>query len=401
MKPISKKIAAIQESQTQLLASRARQLKAEGIDIVSLTAGEPDFPTPQLIKDAAVRAIHENFTKYTANQGIPELLKAISEKFHRDNGISFAPSQILVSCGAKHSIYNALGAVCDRGDEVIIPAPYWVSYPEMVKLVDAKPVIIQSSPKNQFKITPAQLKKAITKKTKALILCSPSNPTGAVYSPEEIEQLARIVEKTGIYVISDEIYEKVIYDDAKHLSMGSLNAVRDQVITVNGVSKVFSMTGWRIGYMGGRKDIVQAAGKIQGQMTSNASSISQKAALAALTNNLDSEVRMMVEEFDRRRLFLVQELKNIPQIEFIYPKGSFTLFVNVKAYLHKRVGGKQIATSDSLCEYFLTAHSVAMVPGTGFGAPQWMRLSYACSMADLQKAVERLHRGFARLRSDG
>jgi len=399
MKPLSKQIAAIEESQTQLLASRARQLKAEGIDVVSLTAGEPDFPTPQLVKDAAIRAIQENFTKYTANQGIPELLKAISEKFHRDNSIQFSPSQILVSCGAKHAIYNALRAICDRGDEVIIPAPYWVSYPEMVKLVDAKPVIVQTSPKNHFKITPAQFKKAVTKKTKAFILCSPSNPTGSVYTQREIEQLARIVEKTGIYVISDEIYEKVIYDDAKHFSMGSIDAVRNQVVTVNGVSKVFSMTGWRIGYLGAHKDIVQAAEKIQSQTTSNASSISQKAALAALTNDLDSEVRVMVEEFDRRRHFLIHEMKKIPHIEFVYPKGSFTLFLNVKAYLHKRVQGKQIGTSDSLCDYFLNEHGVAMVPGSGFGAPEWMRISYACSMADLQKAAERLHRGFAELSS--
>ncbi len=397
MKPISKKIASLEESQTQLLASRARQLKAEGIDVVSLTAGEPDFPTPQLVKDAAIRAIRENFTKYTANQGIPELLKAISEKFHRDNAIQFSPSQILVSCGAKHSIYNALRAICDRGDEVIIPAPYWVSYPEMVKLVDAKPVIVPTLAKHQFKMTAAQFKKAISRKTKALILCSPSNPTGSVYSQEEIEQLARIVEKTGIYVISDEIYEKVIYDHMKHFSMGSVDAVRNQVVTVNGVSKVFSMTGWRIGYMGAHKDIIQAAEKVQSQTTSNASSISQKAALAALTNDLDSEVRVMVEEFDRRRHFLVREMKKIPQIEFIYPKGSFTLFLNVKSYLHKRIQGKQIKTSDSLCDYFLNEHSVAMVPGTGFGAPEWMRISYACSMADLEKGAERLHRGFGEL----
>ncbi len=399
MKPLSKKIAGIEESQTQLLASRARQLKAEGIDVVSLTAGEPDFPTPQLVKDAAVRAINENFTKYTANQGIPDLLKAIAEKFHRDNGIQFSPSQILVSCGAKHSIYNALQAICDKGNEVIIPAPYWVSYPEMVKLVDATPVIIATTAKNQFKMTPAQLSRAITKKTKAFILCSPSNPTGSVYTQAEIEQLARIVEKTGIYVISDEIYEKVVYDGVKHFSMGSIDAVHNQVITVNGVSKVYSMTGWRIGYMGAHREIVQAAEKIQSQMTSNASSISQRAALAALTNDLDSEVRVMVDEFDRRRHFLMDEMKKIPQLEFIYPRGSFTLFLNIKPYLKKKVHAKQIGTSDSLCDYFLNEHSVAMVPGTGFGAPEWIRISYACSMADLQKAAERLRRGFAELLS--
>ena len=367
---------------------------------MSLTAGEPDFPTPQLVKDAAIRAIQENFTKYTANQGIPELLKAISEKFHRENAIQFSPSQILVSCGAKHSIYNALRAICDRGDEVIIPAPYWVSYPEMVKLVDAKPVIVPTLAKHQFRMTPAQFKKAITKKTKALILCSPSNPTGSVYTQEEIEQLAHIVEKTGIYVVSDEIYEKVIYDHMKHFSMGSIDSVRNQVVTVNGVSKVFSMTGWRIGYMGAHKDIIQAAEKVQSQTTSNACSISQRAALAALTNDLESEVRVMVEEFDRRRHFLVREMKKIPHIEFIYPKGSFTLFLNVKSYLHRHIQGKQIKTSDSLCDYFLNEHSVAMVPGTGFGAPEWMRISYACSMADLEKGAERLHRGFSELLAD-
>jgi len=293
-----------------------------------------------------------------------------------------------------------LRAICDRGDEVIIPAPYWVSYPEMVKLVDAKPVIVPTLAKHQFRMTPAQFKKAITKKTKALILCSPSNPTGSVYTQEEIEQLAHIVEKTGIYVVSDEIYEKVIYDHMKHFSMGSIDSVRNQVVTVNGVSKVFSMTGWRIGYMGAHKDIIQAAEKVQSQTTSNASSISQRAALAALTNDLESEVRVMVEEFDRRRHFLVREMKKIPHIEFIYPKGSFTLFLNVKSYLHRHIQGKQIKTSDSLCDYFLNEHSVAMVPGTGFGAPEWMRISYACSMADLEKGAERLHRGFSELLAD-
>jgi aspartate aminotransferase len=397
MLPISKKVAKLEESQTQAFAARARKMRSEGIDVVSLTAGEPDFPTPQLIKDAAIKAINENFTKYTSNQGIPELLHAITHKFQNDNNLKFETSQILVSCGAKHSVYNALQALCDEGDEVIVPAPYWVSYPEMVKLVDATPVIVQTSEDNHFKMTPAQLRRAITKKTKALILCSPSNPTGAVYTPEEVFQIAEVVAKTGIYVISDEIYEKIIYDGYQHVSIGSFEPIRDQVVTVNGVSKVFSMTGWRIGYMGARKDIVQAAEKIQSQMTSNASSISQKAALAALTNDLSGEVQAMVREFDRRRKFLLGEMDKIKGLKYIYPRGSFTLFVNIKPFLKAKVNSHTLTTSDDVVMYFLNEHNVAMVPGSSFGAPHWMRLSYACSMEDLQKAVRRLHNGFAEL----
>lgn len=399
MLPISRKVTKLEESQTQAFAAKARKMRAEGIDVVSLTAGEPDFPTPQLIKDAAIKAINENFTKYTANQGIPELLHAITHKFQKDNNLKFDPSQILVSCGAKHSIYNALQALCDKGDEVIVPAPYWVSYPEMVKLVDATPVIVQTSEENHFKMTPAQLRRAVTKKTKAFILCSPSNPTGAVYTPEEIAELGAVVAKTGIYVIADEIYEKIIYDGYKHMSIGSIEGIRDQVVTVNGVSKVFSMTGWRIGYMGARKDIVQAAEKIQSQMTSNASSISQKAALAALTNDLSGEVHAMVREFDRRRKFLLGEMDKIKGLKYIYPHGSFTLFVNIKPFLRAKVNSHTIKTSDDIVNFFLNEHNVAMVPGSSFGAPHWMRLSYACSMEDLQKGVRRLHNGFAELAS--
>jgi aspartate aminotransferase len=397
MLPISKKVARLEESQTQAFAARARNMRAQGIDVVSLTAGEPDFPTPQLIKEAAIKAINENFTKYTSNQGIPELLHAITHKFQDDNNLKFDTSQILVSCGAKHSVYNALQAICDEGDEVIVPAPYWVSYPEMVKLVDARPVIVQSSAENHFKMTAAQLKHAVTKKTKALILCSPSNPTGAVYTPDEIVELAAVVAQTGVYVISDEIYEKIIYDGYKHFSIGSIEPIWEQVITVNGVSKVFSMTGWRIGYMGARKDIVQAAEKIQSQMTSNAPSISQKAALAALTNNLSYEVAAMVKEFDRRRKYLLAEMDKVKELKYIYPRGSFTLFVNIKPFLKAKINSHKLETSDDVVMYFLNEHNVAMVPGSSFGAPHWMRLSYACSMEDLQKAVRRLHNGFAEL----
>ncbi len=397
MLPLSKKVAAIEESQTLALSARARKMKDEGIDVVSLTAGEPDFPTPQPIKDAAIKAINENFTKYTSNQGIPDLLHAICHKFEKDNDLHFDPSEILVSSGAKHSLFNALQALCDRGDEVIIPAPYWVSYPMMVKLVDATPVVVQTSAENDFKITPAQLRKAVTKKTKALLFCSPSNPTGAVYTPKEIYDLAEVVAQTGIYVVSDELYEKIIYDDIQHVSIGSVDPIRDQVVTVNGVSKVFSMTGWRIGYLGARKDIVRAAEKVQGQMTSNASSISQKAALAALTLDLKKEVSAMVHEFDRRRKYLLGELDMIKKLKYIHPQGGFTLFLNIKPFLKSKVNSHVLATGEDIVEFFLNEHNVAMVPGVGFGSPDWMRLSYACSMEDLQKAVRRLQNGFAEL----
>ncbi len=397
MRPLSKKLTSIERSQTMMLFARAKKMRAEGIDVVSLTAGEPDFATPQIIKDAAIKAIQDNFTKYTANQGIPELLKAVADKFRRDNNLRFEPSQILVSCGAKHSLYNALQAVCNRGDEVIIPAPYWVSYPEMTKLVDAVPIIVKTSAANQFKITAPQLKKAITRKTKAMIFCSPSNPTGAVYTKDEITAIAKVVKASGIFFISDEIYEKVLYDSLSHFSIGSLDEVRDQVITVNGVSKAYSMTGWRIGFLGARKEITDAAEKVQSQITSNANAIAQKAAYAALSNNLDGEVNTMVREFDRRRQFLVSEFQKMKGLEFIYPRGAFYIFANVKAFLNKSVNGAIIKTADDLCEHLLTKHLVAAVPGSGFGAKDWVRLSYACSMADLEKAAGRLQRALGEL----
>lgn len=394
---IAHKIARLEESQTMALAARANRMKADGIDVVSLTAGEPDFPTPQPIKDAAIAAINANFTKYTAAQGILELRQAIATKFRYDNGIHVEPSQVVVSSGAKHSIFNALLAVCNRGDEVIIPAPYWVSYPEMAKLVDAKPVIVHTAAENHFKMTPAQLKKAITKKSKVLILCSPSNPTGSVYTPEELQELAKVVTKAGIFVLSDEIYERIIFDGMKHFSLGSMEAIKDQVITVNGASKVFSMTGWRIGYLAANEQVAAAVEKIQSQTTSNASSISQKAVLAALTLDLSAEVQNMVSEFDRRRRFLLDEVKKIKHFSFIYPQGSFTLFFSVKPWFGAHVNGTRMKTSEAICDFFLNEHNVAMVPGTGFGAKEWVRLSYACSMDDLHKAVRRLQAGFAEL----
>jgi aspartate aminotransferase len=395
MPKLSEKILNLPESETLRISAIAKNMKAQGIDVVSLSAGEPDFPTPEHIKEAAIQAIKENFTKYTQNQGIPELINAIIEKFRRDNNIEYKPSEILVSSGAKHSIYNALQAICNPGDEVIIPAPYWVSYPAMVALVDAKPVILKTDIKNNFKITPEQLRNVITPRTKALIFNSPSNPTGTVYTEDEIRRIAEVVYEKNIFVISDEIYEKIIYDE-KHFSMASIKELRDLVITVNGVSKAYAMTGWRIGYMGANEEIIKLANKVQGQVTSNASSISQKAAVAALTGTQEP-VRKMVNEFKIRRDFLCSELMQIPGVEVFIPSGAFYVFPKVSAYYGRRYNGFEIKNSNDFCEFLLNEEKLAIIPGDAFGMDECVRISYAASMEDLMKGVERFKRAIEKL----
>lgn len=397
MKSLSKKVAQAEASQTLALTALAKKMKAEGIDVVSLTAGEPDFPTPRHIKDAAIKAIEENFTKYTINAGIPELRSAIASKLKRDNNVIVDPAQVLVSNGAKHSIYNALQAIVNKGDEVIIPAPYWVSYPEMVKLVDGVPVILKTTEKTDFKITVAQLKKAINKKTKALILCSPSNPTGSVYSQEELESIAQVVEKTGIFVIADEIYEKVIYDGMKHFSLASIPEIKDLIITVNGVSKAYSMTGWRIGFLAAAKGVVDAAEKVQSQVTSGPNSIAQKAAYAAFAGS-DEEVIKMTAEFKRRRDYIYSEMITIPGVSSTNPKGAFYLFPNVSEFFGTSYNGQKIKNCDDVAQFLIKEAKVVTVPGSGFGAKNNIRLSYACSMQELEKAVSRMREAFAKLR---
>ncbi len=374
----------------------ASQLRESGADVVSLTAGEPDFPTPMHIKMAAIRAIEENFTHYTSNVGIPELLKAIQQKFEHDNHLHFDTPQIVVSCGAKHSVYNALQAICNKGDEVVIAAPYWVSYPEIVKLVDAKPAIITADEGAKHKITPLQFRKAINQHTKAFIFNSPNNPTGAVYSQGEIEELADVIAETGIYVISDEIYEKVVYDGAKHFSIGGIKEIRDQVITVNGVSKAYAMTGWRIGYLGATREIADAAAKVQSQVTSNASSISQRAAVAALCGPV-TDLADMVKEFQRRRDFVLEQCTYIPGLDVAKPEGAFYLFFSMKNYVGKRVNGTLLKDDMDICQFFLNEEHLALVPGSAFGAKNYVRMSYACSMRELEKAVKRLQSGFKKL----
>ncbi len=397
MKSLSKKVANAEASLTLALTAIAKKMKADGIDVVSLTAGEPDFPTPAHIKRAAVQAIEENFTKYTVNAGIIELRSAIADKLRRDNNISVDPSHILVSNGAKHSIFNALQAICNKGDEVIIPAPYWVSYPEAVKLVDAVPVILKTTERTDFKISASQLQRAITKKTKALILCSPSNPTGSVYTQSELEAIGEVVRKTGIYVIADEIYEKVIYDGARHFSLASIPTIKDLVITINGVSKAYSMTGWRIGYMAAAKPIVDAADKVQSQVTSAPCSISQRAAAAAIAGPED-EVHAMTAEFKKRRDYMLGELRAMEGVTCPTPQGAFYLFPNVSGLYGTSFNGKKIKSGDDVTQYLLEECNVVTVPGSGFGAKNNIRLSYACSMEELQKAADRMKKGFQQLK---
>ncbi|HEX2984839.1 MAG TPA: pyridoxal phosphate-dependent aminotransferase, partial [Ignavibacteriales bacterium] len=330
------------------------------------------------------------------NEGAPELLKAICGKLEKDNRLSYASENILVSNGAKHSIYNVVMSLCNPGDEVIIQSPYWVSYPEIIKLANAKPVVINASVENDFKITPKELEAVITPKTKAFIFCSPSNPTGAVYSIDEITKLAEVLKRHSIYVISDEIYEKVIFDGEKHYSMAGIDGMKEKTIVVNGVSKAYAMTGWRIGYAAGPKDIIKLARNLQSHSTSNACSISQAAAAAALREESD-EMCMMVEEFKNRRDFIVKNLNEIKGIKCPLPKGAFYVFFDVSSFYGKTYNSKTISNSSEFCEYLLEEEKVGLVPGGAFGNDKCVRMSYACAMDELVEGVSRIKKAAAKL----
>ena len=396
MMMLSRKIQQIEESHTLALTAKAKRMKEEGIDVISLTAGEPDFPTPRHVKEAAIRAIEADFTHYTANQGIRELVEAIIHKFSSENDLHFSPRQILVSNGAKHSIYNALQAICRPGDEVVFFSPYWVSYPAMVRLADATPVVVPTRLENGFSPDPRGLRRAINQRTKAIILNSPGNPTGAVYPRSLLEEIAAIVKETGVFVISDEIYEKVIYNGAMHFSIGSVRAIRDQVITVNGVSKAYAMTGWRIGYMGGPEEVIAAAGRLQSQVSSNANSIAQKATVAALGGS-QRDIDMMVEEFHRRRDAGHALLKEIRGVDVPLPAGAFYFLFSVAPFIGREAGSQRMKDTADIAAYLLDHHHVATVPGSAFGAPDCLRISYACAMDDLEQGVRRLRRGLEEL----
>ncbi|MDD4879101.1 MAG: pyridoxal phosphate-dependent aminotransferase [Candidatus Omnitrophica bacterium] len=379
---ISRRIEKVKESPTLAITAKAKEMKLKGEDVISFGAGEPDFDTPPHIKSSAIKAIEGGFTKYTASSGIPELKKAICEKFRNDNGLSYEPSQIVVSCGAKHSLYNIFQAVCDEGDEVIIPSPYWVSYTEMVKLAGGIPVILDTKQGDEFKVKPDFLKKVITKKTAAFILNSPSNPTGCVYNRSDLEGIAGVLINNKITVISDEIYEKLIYDGEKHISFASLSKeAYGLTFTVNGMSKSYSMTGWRIGYLAApSKELSAAVGRLQDHSTSNPVSFAQKAALEALKSDQKC-VAEMVSEFEKRRDYMVDRINSMKGISCVKPKGAFYVFCDIS---------KTEMGSFDFSKKLLEEAKVAVIPGEPFGWDTHIRLSFATGLDDIKKGLDRL-----------
>jgi len=383
---LSARVKNVSASLTLAITAKAKKMKAQGIDVIGFGSGEPDFDTPSYIKDAAVKAIHDGFTKYTPASGIDSLKKAICEKFQRDNNLSYDPSQVVISCGAKHSIYNIIQVICDRGDEVIIPAPYWLSYPEMAKLAEANPIFIDTDEKTNFRIQASSLKKAISKKTKAIVINSPSNPTGCVYSEKELKEIGEIAASNNIAIISDEIYEKIMFDGKKHVSIASLGKeIFKNTIVVNGVSKSSSMTGWRIGYIASVNDgVVSSIKNLQSHSTSNPTSISQIAALEAIKGS-DSEVNAMVAEFEKRRDYIVKRLNAIDGLSCAKPEGAFYVFCRIE---------KENLSSMELSQRLLEEAKVALVPGKAFGSDSHVRLSFATSMENIEKGMNRIEEWF-------
>lgn len=384
----SELLLTIEESRTLAITSLINKLKAEGKNVLSFSAGEPDFNTPEFIKKAARKAIDENFTRYTANEGTPALINAVIKHFEK-NGLHYKPENILVSNGAKHSIYNILMAICNEGDEVIYQSPYWVSYPEMVKLCKAKSVVIDAGVEQDYKITSKQLENSITEKTKVFIFNTPSNPTGAVYSENEIRALAEVLVDKNIFIISDEIYERILFDGEKHFSIGTIEKLKDNVITISGVSKSYAMTGWRIGFAAGNKEIIRLARNLQSHSTSNACSIAQAASVAALTEEKD-EIEKMVKEFSNRRNFIVSKLNEIKEFKCPNPKGAFYVFFDVSSLFGKKYKEKIIENSTSFCEFLLEEALVGLVPGIAFGNDKCVRMSYACKLDSISEGIERI-----------
>ncbi len=397
MSILSNRARSLKPSPTLAINAKAKSMQAQGIHVISFGAGEPDFDTPQNIKQAAKKAIDDGFTKYTPVGGIDDLKDAIIKKFQRDNGLTYKRSEIIVSCGGKHSFYNLAQAIFDQGDEVIVPAPYWVSYPPMVALANAKPVIVETTEKNEFKITPEELKRAVTAKAKALIMNSPSNPTGSAYTKKELEKVAEIALSKNFFVISDEIYERIVYDGFEFTSIASLSEeMKKRTIIVHGVAKTYAMTGWRIGYTAGSEEIISAMNNIQSQSTSNPTSIAQKASVEALAGPQD-EVGKMVTAFGQRRNYIVDRLNKIPGVSCYKPVGAFYVFPNFSSYYGKSFQGKKIENSTVLADYLLDVAKVAVVPGVEFGADPFERLSYATSMEDIKEGLNRIEEALKKL----
>ena len=394
---LAARVAKIKPSETLAITAKANALKAEGRDVIGFGAGEPDFDTPANIKAAAIRAIDAGFTKYTPVGGTDELKDAIIGKLKRDNALEYKRSQVVVSCGAKHTLYNLAQALFEAGDEVIIPAPYWVSYPDIVVLAGGQPVIVDTLEKDGFKMKPQQLKAAITPRTRAVVINSPSNPTGAAYSPEELKALAAVVLDSEIMVISDDIYEKIIYANYPFANIATVEPkMKDRTIVVNGVSKAYAMTGWRIGYAAGPDQIIAAISKIQSQNTSNPASISQKASVEAL-NGDQGVVAAMVLEFRKRRDVIVQLLNEISGIKCVLPEGAFYVFPNVAEIYGRSYRGKKITNSTELIDYLLDEANVATVPGAAFGSDSHIRLSYATSLQNIEEGLKRIKNAIANL----
>lgn len=389
---LSRKGKKISSSVTLAITAKAKMLKEQGVDVVSFGAGEPDFNTPENIQEAGISAIKKGLTRYTPASGILELKEAICKKLNSDNNLLYKPSQIVISNGAKHGLYNALMAICNPGDEIIVPIPYWVSYPELVKLADGIPVYVETKEEDNFKYTKAGLLSAISNKTKAIILNSPNNPTGVAYTRSELEMISELAIKHDLIIISDEIYEKLVYDETKHISIASLNEdIKKRTIVLNGVSKAYAMTGWRIGYTASEEEIAKIMSNIQSHATSNPNSIAQYASVEALNGPQDA-IELMRKEFEKRRNYMVEKINSIPNISCNKPDGAFYVMINISKLIGKTIKGVEINNSVELCTALLEVEKVAAIPGAGFGADNYIRLSYATSLENIIEGLNRIER---------
>jgi len=391
---LASRVKKVKPSATLAVSAAAKEMKAKGIDVIGFGAGEPDFDTPDHIKKAAKKALDEGFTKYTPASGTEELKQAVVDKFKRDNNLTYKKNQVIISCGGKHCLYNIYMATLSGNDEVLIPAPYWVSYPDMALLAGARPKFIYTTEKSNFKVSPEELEKALTDKTRLFIMNSPSNPTGAAYTKKELAALAEVLENHHCYVVCDDIYESIVYDDFKFYSFATVakKDLRERCLVVNGVSKTYSMTGWRIGYAAGHPDVIAAMNKIQGQSTSNPTSFAQKGAQVALTGP-QGFLKKMVGEFKKRRDYTVKTLNRMPGITCNNPQGAFYVLPSFQEYIGRKYKGKKIKDDVELCKFLLDEVKVAAVPGSAFGADGFIRLSYATSMKNIQEGLQRIKQG--------
>lgn len=396
-KILSTRASGIKPSPTLSIDAKAKAMKSSGVDIVNFGVGEPDFDTPDHIKKAAIDAIKSGFTKYTPVGGILELKDAVIERLKEDYGLTYSRPEIIVSCGGKHALYNLAQAILDKGDEAIIPTPYWVSYPPIVELAGGKPVLVPTREEDDFDLDITAIEKAITPKTKAIILNSPSNPTGSVFSRKTLTALGKMISKHDCYVISDDIYEKIRFDGKKPFNLLTLNpGLKERVFILNGVSKTYAMTGWRIGYLAGPQAVISAMTNIQSQSTSNPNSIAQKAAVAAL-NGSESFIAEMVSIFKERRDYIIKRLRAIPELACVKPQGAFYAFPNVSAYYSKKYKGKKVNNSTAMCDYLLEEASIAVVPGIAFGDDKYIRFSFATSMDSISRGMDRFEEALKRL----